>query len=154
MAKRKDGGGDAGDPGSPPPGLDAQKHAESQRRAAKAEIIRDGFICSALASGLRGGGQFDLKDFRVYLDGLLADAGVGADPIQRMLVEQVGFAHLRLAQLQCDAALTKSVDGQKVLNAACARLLGEMRRTSLTLAVLKGKGKAPAAPRVKLAQTG
>jgi hypothetical protein len=154
MTDRKRPSDDAVDVMQPPPGLDNNKHADAQRRAARAEVIRDGFICSALKTGLKGTSDLDLKDFRAYLDGLLADAGAGSDPVRRMLVEQYAFAHLRLAQLQVDAALAKGAEAQKVLNAACARLFAEMRRTALTISELKGKGTAPATPRVKLAQTG
>ncbi|MBO0699900.1 MAG: hypothetical protein J2P46_15995, partial [Zavarzinella sp.] len=139
-------------PGRPPPGLDEQKHARAQRAAAKAEVVRDGLISSYLAAALGTGGQFDPHDFRAYLDRLLADAKVGADPIQRVLVEQLGFAHLRLAKLHAEAAAAKSLEAHKVLNAACSRLLGEVQRTALTLEALKGK--APQGSHLKVAQTG
>jgi hypothetical protein len=138
---------------NPPPGLDGNEHAAAQRRAAKAEIIRDKFICTTLRSAFPGI-ELDVTDYRNYLDELLADAGVGTDPVQRMLVEQFGFAHLRLSLLQSQATVAKSLDAHKVLNGACARLLGELRRTALTIAELKRTGTAPAAPRLKVAKTG
>jgi hypothetical protein len=153
MTDRKRPSDDAVDMMQPPPGLDTNKHADAQRRAARAEIIRDKFVCSALLSAFNST-EFDVTDYRTYLDGLLADAGVGTDPVRRILVEQLGFAHLRLAVLQSQAAVAKSLDEHKVMNAAVARLLGEVRRTALTIDELKGKRTAPAAPKVKLARTG
>jgi hypothetical protein len=156
MTDRKRPSDDAVDMMRPPPGLDNNKHADAQRQAARAEVIREKFVCSALVKAF-GGTGFDVADYRTYLDELLAGARVGTDPVQRMLVEQLGIAHLRLALLQSQAAVAKSLDEHKVMNAAVARLLAEMRRTALTISELKGRRTAPAAravPKVKLAQTG
>lgn len=136
----------------PPAGLDAQKHAKAQRAAAKGESIRDGFVAAHMATALAMGGQYDPADFQAYLESMKADLGDTADPIQAILIEQLAFAHLRLARLHVDATSAKSMEAHKILNAACSRLMGEIRRTALTLDVLRGK--APSTSRLKLAQTG
>jgi hypothetical protein len=64
----------------------------------------------------------------------------------------MAFVHLRLLALNGEAARAKTPEAVKIYNGACARLMGEFRRTALTLSELRGK--APAAPRIKLAKTG
>lgn len=136
----------------PPPGLDAARHAKMQRAAAKAEVIRNGLVAAHMAAALGAGGQFATDDFRVYLARLKADLGHPADPVLDILVEQLAFAHLRLARLHGQAAEATGTETIKVTNAACSRLMGEVRRTALTIRDLRST--APAAPRLKLARTG
>jgi len=136
----------------PQPGLDTSKHARAQQAAAKGGVIRKGFITASMAAALGSGGHFDPADFEAYLDGLKDELKGSGDPIQTILIEQLAFAHLRLVRLQADAASAKALEAHKILNSACSRLMGEIRRTALTLDALRGK--APAAPRLKLAHTG
>jgi len=149
--ERQGPGQPAGGPGPLPPGLNADKHARAQQAAARGEAIRDRLVSVYLADAV-GGGQFSPADFEAYLAGLIHDAGVPADPVQRMLVEQLAFVHLRLVALHLEASRVKTPEGVKVYNGACARLMGEFRRTALALSEMRGK--APAAPRLKLAQAG
>jgi hypothetical protein len=137
---------------SPPRGLDAARHAKHQRVAAQADVIRTGVLASHMAAALGMGGQIGTDAFRVYLARLKHDLGNPADPVLEILIEQLAFAHLRLARLHGQAAEAKGTETVKVTNAACSRLMGEVRRTALTISALRST--APAAPRLKIAQTG
>lgn len=125
-------------PGSPP-GLDAQRHAASQRHAHHAELIRDKVFPTLMATALSLHGAIEPGAFQVYLQRLREDAGNPTDPIQCMLIEQVCLAHFRIGQLHARAAEAETVDAIKALTAATARLLGEMRRTALALTVINGR---------------
>lgn len=155
MGKTKEDGDEAKEPAGRPaadpgPGPDAARHGEAQRAAAKADVIRTKLYAAYIAPAV--GKQFAVADVVAYLDRFVDDAGAPADPVQRALVEQFAFAHLRVAGLHADAQAAKSVDAVKVLNAAGARLMAECRRLALTISTLRGS--APAAPRLKIAKTG
>lgn len=149
--EHKPGGGEAA---PPPPGLDREKHAKAQRAAAKGEVIRKGFTAAHMATALPMGEHLTPADYEAYLDGLKADLKASPDALQDVLIEQIAFAHLRLASLHAGAELAQSIEGRKILNAACSRLMGEVRRTALALEAVRGKGSTPAKPHLKIAQTG
>ena len=65
---------------------------------------------------------------KVAFDAFITSAGAPTDPIERALLEQYLLAHHRLANLQVQAELAKSLEAIKVYNAAAVRLMGEMRR--------------------------
>jgi hypothetical protein len=136
----------------PPPGLDDAGHAAAQRAAHRAEVLRQGFVPACMATALGTNGQFDAPAFHAYLQEFVRDAGDPRDPVERVLVEQLAFAHLRLADLHAQAAGAKAVDAIKVLTAASARLLAEVRRLGLTLRAFRER--APTTEAVRLAQVG
>jgi hypothetical protein len=76
---------------------------------------------------------FDSSAYRVYLAGVMRDLGDPKDPIERMLIEQLCLAHFRVAQLHGAAGHANGLEGMKLLNTVAARMLGEMRRTALSL---------------------
>jgi hypothetical protein len=134
-------------------GLDAAQHIAAQRTAHRADILVNKFVPICMATALATGGHFDPPAFRCYLDGLLNDAGNPTHPLQKMLIEQVVFAHLRLADLHVQAAAAKTTEAIKILNGVCARMLGEIRRTVLTVDALRENEK-PTAPKLRVAKTG
>jgi hypothetical protein len=91
----------------------------------------------AVALGL--GGQVGPAGCRAYLEHLVQDAGDPTDPIERMLLEQLGLAHFRIAQLHADAGRAQGVEAAKIYNSVAARLLGEFRRTALALRVYRAR---------------
>jgi hypothetical protein len=133
---------------APPAGLDADRHAAAQRTAHQAELLREGVFPALMASAIALDKFFDAGAFRVYLARVLADLGNPADPIERMLVEQLCMAHFRVAQLHAGAGQAVGLEATKLLNTVVARMLGEMRRTALSLkayrttAVPTSRGKA------------
>jgi hypothetical protein len=137
---------------APPPGLDAARHDAAQRAAHRAAVLRQGFVPACMATALGCNGQFDASAFRLYLEAFVRDAGDPRDPVERVLVEQLAFAHLRLADLHAQAAGAKAVEAIKVLTAASARLLAEVRRLGLTLRAFHER--APTTEKVRLAQVG
>lgn len=133
-------------------GLDAARHAAAQQTAHRAEAIRQAFIPGCMATALGTNGLFDASAFRCYLDQFLRDAGDPHDPVERALVEQIAFAHLRLGDLHSQAAGAKSVDSIKVFTSATARLLGETRRLALSLRDYRAK--TPTTQKIRLARVG
>lgn len=113
---------------------------QAQQRAAHHADALKGVVFPVLMSEALGlGDVFDGSAFRVYLERLLADAGNPADPVERMLLEQLAFAHFRTAQLHVAAGRSKGAEAAKLLSAAAARLLGEFRRTALALRAYRGR---------------
>jgi hypothetical protein len=123
----------------PPRGLDEARHVAAQRAAHQAEVMREALFPALMADALGYGGTFDSRAYKVFLDRLLEDAGNPSDPVERMLLEQLGLAHFRIGQLQVSAGQAKSVEAAKVYNSVAARLLGEFRRTALALRVYKAR---------------
>jgi hypothetical protein len=95
---------------------------------------------------------FDVHACRAYLDRFVVDAGGTQDPVERVLLEGLAFASLRLADLQSQAAQAKSIDAAKAYTSAAARLLGEIRRTALSLRVYRDR--TPAEPQLRVAKVG
>lgn len=117
----------------PPPGLDATKHAAAQRTAQRAEMLRDRLFSTLMGDALGYEKLFDGATYQVYLEDLIKDAGSPTDPVERMMLEQLALAHFRVAQLHTKAGHAQTLEGEKVYNSLAARLLGEFRRTALSL---------------------
>ncbi len=120
-------------PGEPSAGLDQARHAAAQRASYQAEALRDGVFPALLAAAVGLDRHFETAAYRVYLARVLKDLGDPADPIERMLVEQLCLAHFRTAQLHVGAGQAQGLEATKLYNAVAARMLGEMRRTALAL---------------------
>jgi hypothetical protein len=86
-----------------------------------------------MASALNLDRFFDSNAYRIYLASVMRDLGDPKDPIERMLVEQLCLAHFRVAQLHGAAGQAHGLEGIKLLNSVAARMLGELRRTALSL---------------------
>ena len=121
----------------PPPGLDQAKHARAQRAAKGAELLREAVFPALMASGLGFEKFVETSAFKTFLDRFMSDLGNPKDPLERMMGEQLAFTHFRIAQIQVDAAKAESLEAMKLYNTACARLLGEFRRSVLTLRALR-----------------
>ncbi len=78
-------------------------------------------------------GELSYQGMKLAYDEYLKAAGNPTDPTERMLLEELFMAHHRLMQLHGEAALTNSLEGQKVLNTLAVRLQGEIRRLALAL---------------------
>ena len=114
-------------------GLDPARHASAQRSAHAAEVLREGVFPALMATALNLDQVFDAAAYRVYLAGVMRDLGDPADPVERVLVEQLVLAHFRVAQLHAAAGNAAGLEATKLLNGAAARLCGEVRRTALGL---------------------
>jgi hypothetical protein len=134
-----------------PAGLDPARHASAQRAAQNAEILQQSYIASCLTAAL-GVREFDVHACRAYLDRFVADAGGTQDPVERVLLENLAFANLRVADLHSRTAQAKSVDAAKAYASAAARLLGEIRRTALSLRAYRDR--TPAEPQLRVAKVG
>jgi ParB-like chromosome segregation protein Spo0J len=117
----------------PPSGLDAARHAAAQRAAHQAVVLRDGPFSALMAAAVGLDRHFETAAHRIYLDRVLKDLGDPADPIERVLVEQLCMAHFRTAQLHVGAGQAQGAEAVKLYSAVAARMLGEMRRTALAL---------------------
>ena len=97
-----------------------------------------------------------LAGCQVFLERLLKDAGSPTDPVEVMMLEQLAFAHFRIADLHVGAGLASGIEAIRVYNAVAARLLGEFRRTALALRAYRSRIPEGAAEQklklVKLAQ--
>jgi hypothetical protein len=83
-------------------------------------------------SGWLGNAQHDIQGFKAYLEKLIQDAKT-TDVIERMLVEELVWAHHNVGRLLVRASVAKDADEQKVLNTGAVRLMGEFRRCALAV---------------------
>ena len=120
-------------PQGAPAGLDEARHAAAQRTSHEAGVLREGAFSALMATALNLDKYFGTGAYRVYLAGVMRDLGDPKDPIERMLVEQLCLAHFRVAQLHAGAGQANGLEATKLLNTVAARMLGEMRRTALSL---------------------
>lgn len=128
-----------GQPANESPRENALRKATPAEDAAAQMIEQEATIINRIAfpammAAALGLDQFaGPNGFRAHLDQLLKDAGNPSDPIERMLIEQFAFAHLRIVQLQVSAAKATNPELVKAYNGAASRLLGELRRLALSL---------------------
>jgi hypothetical protein len=119
----------------PPDPLTVEQKAQNLISVAPATYLY------AALSGLVGP-AFNVPVYQLYLASFLAEAGAPADPIERMLLEQLALAHHVVGRLHAHAGTRGGLGECTAYHAAAARLMGEFRRTALAL---KAYRHAPAA---------
>src|SRR5262249_40233525 len=68
---------------------------------------------------------------QLYLGDLMRESGSPADPLERMLLEQLVLAHHTIGQLHVRAGTSQTAEAAGAYAGAAARLLAELRRTAL-----------------------
>jgi hypothetical protein len=131
----------------------APKQAQAtseQRQPTKAEVtasramfLKSGVFASQMSTTIQLDKSFDPAAFHAYLDQLMIDTGSPTDPVERILIEQIAMAHLRVGDLSVLASGARGDEPIKILNSATARLIGEVRKTALALAAYRER-KQPA----------
>ena len=116
----------------PPPA----EAAPALSAAEKARRLRDlgpaAYLYGAAAPVL--GEAMDVEAWQVYLNDLLKRMGVtGADPVARMMAEQLALAHDAVGRLHLRAGTRTSPAEVAAYYASVARLMTEFRRTSAAL---------------------
>jgi hypothetical protein len=124
-----------------PPGRPA---LSVEQRAANLPRLAPATYLYGAATGLLGP-AFEIPVFEVYLAGYLRDAGDPGDPVERMLLEQLAWAHHVLGRLHVQAASRDNIEEVTALHAAAARLMGEFRRSALALKSYRQPAATPAA---------
>jgi hypothetical protein len=117
-------------------GATLDQFRDQEKFQVQAEAIRDTFGGFALAGCLSKiyEGRVDGGGFLAYVAAALEQARATEDPLERMLVEQVVWAHHRIGVLQMAAAAEKNnADTIAILTAAAARLMKEVRQAVLAL---------------------
>ncbi len=79
------------------------------------------------------GTQFDQQTYRSYLNHLLKDAGNPADPLEKMMIEQMALSHHAIGRLHVKAASSQSEQEATIYNSAAARMMNEYRRSAMAL---------------------
>jgi hypothetical protein len=102
-------------------------------------LVKRAVVPAMLAEALGLDGQVRAAGYRLFLNGLLRDAGDPSDPVVVMLLEQMAVCHLRALQLQGQAGQAKGLEAIELYNAAAARLTAEFRKTALALKEYRGK---------------
>jgi hypothetical protein len=125
-------------PAEVPPGLDEGKHRSAQVHAQAAEVIDHEIFPYFMAKALGLDDRLSIPVYQAFLAQKMSEMGDPKDPIERMLIEQICLAHFRIGALHAAAANAQNMTGIKILNAATARMLGEMRRTALSLRAYAG----------------
>ncbi len=124
-------------PGSPPAPapreLTPEQQAALKNAEVRATIIEQSFFPIAMASAIPAGKKVGAAGFKLYIDRLLGGSGNSGDAIERMLIEQIALAHLRIAELHVQAATATTPEAAKIYATAATRLTGEFRRLVLAL---------------------
>jgi hypothetical protein len=114
---------------TPPPSEAPPGPAHPPERQAK--LVERAVVPAAMASALGLDGQISAAGYRLFLDGLLRDAGNPSDPVAVMLLEQMVICHLRSVQLQAHAGEAKGFEAIELYASASARLMAEFRKSAL-----------------------
>jgi len=88
------------------------------------------------------GEQIGPDAFLVFRKLMLEEAGDPADPIERMLIEQLALAHFSIGQLRIRSCATDMPKLSLAFSDSATRLLGEFRRCSLALEEYRSKRAA------------
>jgi hypothetical protein len=75
--------------------------------------------------------EIDSSAYKLYRDRLLADSGSPTDPVEVMLLEQLGLAHFCTCLLAAKTTNSGNVEVCGVYAAAYARIMAEFRRTAV-----------------------
>lgn len=116
-----------------PSQLTASQQAAMRKAEGQAEVIKNAAFPAAMASAVPIAKGVGAAGYRLFLDGLLRDAGNPTDPVERMLIEQLAMAHHRIGQLHAQAEQAQASEQAKVYLTAAARLTGEFRRLALAI---------------------
>jgi hypothetical protein len=130
----------------------------SQRlpRHQQRNLISEGAIPTLLAAAVPFTESVGVVGFHDWLAVFLRDAGDPSDPVLRMLLQQIAFAHFRVALLHARAQDATQTDAADVYMAAASKLTAEFRRLVLTLADYRnasGSGESAGRPAPKGAST-
>ena len=116
-------------PAAPPKPTDEERLAKAEQDKI---IARDRLIPATLCEML-GGKPIGPLGAKMYVDGYLGECGNPTDPIERLLLQQFLLGHHRVAQLHLEASRAERAESAKILNAAAARLMAELRRLALAI---------------------
>lgn len=117
----------------------------AERTAHRAKLLKSVFAAQ-MSTAIHLDGSFDQAAFRAYMDQLLIDAGNPTDPVERILIEQIAMAHLRVGDLSVLAAGSRGNESTKILTGATARLIGEVRKTALAISAYRARGRRSKKP--------
>jgi hypothetical protein len=105
----------------------------------QASLVKRAVVPATMATALGLDGEIGAAGYRLFLDGLIRDAGSPTDPVEIMLLEQMALCHLRSMQLQGQAGEAKGLEAIELYNSAAARLTAEFRKTALALKEYRSK---------------
>jgi hypothetical protein len=120
-------------PAGLPPDPQARRRLQTEQAQREAQGARDTLIAAALNAIIDQPDLFGPLAIQAYAKNFVVEAGAPADPVERVLVEQLLIAHHRVAQLQARAEKANNLDEIKIVNGAATRLLAEMRRLALAI---------------------
>ena len=107
--------------------------------AEKAQRLRDlgpaVYLYGASASLL--GEAIDIATWRIWLDGFLKELGSPADPVVKLMAEQLALAHFAIANLHVRASHRLSPAEVAAYHVAIGRLMAEFRRSAVALRVYR-----------------
>jgi len=119
---------------------------ESQRQS---NLVRDCVVPGYMQVVIGANAPLDKTAALGYRDELIRDMGSPKDPLERMLIEQVGIAHVMVMRLHGLCATADNAERTALYATAAGRLLAELRRTIVTL---RDYRTPPAKPQVTIQQ--
>jgi hypothetical protein len=116
-------------------GATLDQFRDQEKFQAQAEAVRDTFGGFALAGCLSQvfEGRVESGGYMAYVAAALEQARATDDPLERMMVEQLLWAHHRIGVLQRQAAANNNADTIAILTTAAARLMKECRQAVMAL---------------------
>src|ERR1700722_10540247 len=79
------------------------------RHVPRAGLLRDVLVPDMMRRAISPNGTMDSETFEVHRTELLRDAGNPKDPLERMLIEQAGLAHVMVIELHGRCTSAESV---------------------------------------------
>ena len=99
---------------------------------AEAFNIEQNFVAACLRDATRIS-DFSVEGFKKRRDDFVKEGSTTNDPIEHLMLDQILLLHHRLARLHGQAGIANAMETLRILNAAAARLSGELRRMVLAL---------------------
>jgi hypothetical protein len=135
----------------PPPAMPPEQQAAILRDGASASYLY-GATAPVLGRGV------SVPGCQLYLGDIMRESGSPADPVERMLLEQLALAHHTVGQLHLRAGSSQGPKTAEAYATSAARLMAEFRRTSLALKAYRETPPRPepakAPPRRRKTQAG
>src|SRR5262249_58501675 len=93
-----------------------------QKAANLKELATASYLYAALV-GVHGPATFDIASYKLLVDDYLQAAGASADPVERMLLEQLLMAHHVVGRLNARAGTRERLEEGQTVPARAARLM-------------------------------
>jgi hypothetical protein len=110
-------------------------------------VLQNVLFASQARASLSLDGTASISSFRVFFARFWSEAGSPRDPVEKLLLEQLAVAHLKVGELYALAAAVKALEFKQLYGNAAVRLLGMVCQLVGTLATYRNAARPRRQPR-------